>query len=143
SIAGGKKGVTLNAPKGLALHDGTLYVADITLVRKFDAKTGAPRGVIQFPKASFINDIVADADGTLYVSDTAIKIAGGDVTATGTDAIYKVHQGKVTVFAQGAQLNRPNGVALLNGSLVAATFGNKQVLQFDEIGRASCREIGS
>lgn len=133
-IAGGKNGVTLNAPKGLALHDGTLYVADITAVRKFDAKTGAPRGAIQFPKATFINDVVADTDGTLYVSDTAIKIAGGDVTATGTDAIYKLQKGKVTVFAQGAHLNRPNGIALLNGSVVAATFGNKQLFLFDAKG---------
>lgn len=141
-IAGGKKGATLNAPKGLALHGGTLYVADITVVRKFDAKTGAARGVIQFPKSTFINDITVDADGTLYVSDTGIKIAGNDVTPTGTDALYKVTKGKVSVFAKGEHLNRPNGVALVNGNLVTVTFGNKQLLQFDAKGNvASTTEL--
>lgn len=133
-IAGGKKGVTLNAPKGLALHDGTLYVADISVVRKFDAKTGASRGVIAFPKATFINDIVADADGTLYVSDTGIKIKGPDVTPTSTDAIYKVSKGKVSVFAKGAHLHRPNGITLVGTSVIAVTFGSKQLLQFDAKG---------
>lgn len=133
-IAGGKKGVTLNAPKGLVLHAGVLYVADITAVRKFDAKTGAPQGSISFPKATFLNDLVADAEGTLYVSDTGIKINGNDVTPTGTDAIYKVAKGKVNVFAKGEHLNRPNGVTLVNGALVAVTFGNKQLFLFDTKG---------
>jgi hypothetical protein len=133
-IAGGKKGVTLNAPKGLALHGGTLYVADITAVRKFNAKTGAPLGAIQFPKATFINDIAVESDGTLYVSDTGIKIAGNDVTPTGSDAIYKVVHGKVSVFAKGEHLNRPNGLAFVNGALVTVTFGNKQLFLFDTKG---------
>src|SRR6266496_4562221 len=41
-IEGGKNGVTLNAPKGLALLGDTLWVADIDAVRAFNAKTGAP-----------------------------------------------------------------------------------------------------
>ena len=40
-IEGGRSGVTLNAPKGLALEGDTLWVADIDVVRAFDAKTGA------------------------------------------------------------------------------------------------------
>src|SRR5712691_7878176 len=42
-IEGGHGGVTLNAPKGLAIRGDTLWVADIDVVRSFDAKTGAPR----------------------------------------------------------------------------------------------------
>lgn len=133
-IAGGKQGVTLNAPKGMALHEGTLYVADITVVRKFDLKTGTSQGVIQFPGATFINDVVADTDGTLYVSDTGVKISGGNVTPTGTDAIFKVVKGKVKPFAKGASLTKPNGLTLLNGTLVAVTFGGKNLLQFDASG---------
>src|SRR5881296_227339 len=41
-IEGGHGGVTLNAPKGLAIRGDTLWVADIDMVRSFDAKTGAP-----------------------------------------------------------------------------------------------------
>jgi hypothetical protein len=42
-IEGGKNKVTLNAPKGSAIKDGVLYVADIDTVRMFDRKTGAPK----------------------------------------------------------------------------------------------------
>src|SRR5438477_2299012 len=34
-IQAGKNGVTLNAPKGLVIAGDTLYVADLTTVRKF------------------------------------------------------------------------------------------------------------
>ncbi len=136
-IAGGKGGVTLNAPKGLALHGGTLFVADIDAVRKFDAKTGAAQGAITFPKATFINDVVVDAEGVLYASDTGIKIHDGNPTPTGTDAIYKVVNGKVTVLAKGAHLGKPNGVALFEGSVLTVTFGNKQLIQLDANGKVS------
>src|SRR6266446_761191 len=42
-IEGGHGGVTLDAPKGLAIRGDTLWVADIDVVRSFDAKTGAAR----------------------------------------------------------------------------------------------------
>src|SRR6476661_4738346 len=41
-IAGGKNGVTLNGPKGMALVGDTLWVADIDAVRGFDRRSGAP-----------------------------------------------------------------------------------------------------
>ena len=36
-IVGGSKGVTLNAPKGMAITGDTLWVADIDAVRAFDS----------------------------------------------------------------------------------------------------------
>src|SRR5467141_412395 len=42
-IEGGRAGVTLNAPKGMALRGDTLWLADIDAVRAFNAKTGAAR----------------------------------------------------------------------------------------------------
>src|SRR5580698_5063909 len=55
-IEGGKK-LKLNAPKGLAIVGEVLYVADIDVVRKFDLKTGASKGSIAFPGATFLNDL--------------------------------------------------------------------------------------
>ena len=40
-IEGGAKGVTLNAPKGLAINGDTLWVADIDFARAFSKRTGA------------------------------------------------------------------------------------------------------
>jgi sugar lactone lactonase YvrE len=133
-IAGGKQGVTLNAPKGLAIHAGTLFVADISYVRRFDAATGAPQGSIAFPGATFINDIAVDAEGTLYVTDSGIRIGPNGPTPTGTDAVYRVANGKVSTLAKGKQLNGPNGVALFDGSVLTVTFGNKQLLRLSNKG---------
>src|SRR5207302_602224 len=57
-IEGGRNGVTLNAPKGLALEGDTLWVADIDAVRAFDAKTGAAIDTVSLSKlgAVFLSD---------------------------------------------------------------------------------------
>src|SRR5947209_10734902 len=49
-IEGGRNGVILNAPKGLALQGDTLWVADIDAVRAFNAKTGAPLDSVSLSK---------------------------------------------------------------------------------------------
>src|SRR5580700_6458102 len=53
-IEGGKGKIKLDAPKGLAIVKGVLYAADITVVRMFDAKTGAPKGDIAVPGSTFL-----------------------------------------------------------------------------------------
>src|SRR5438045_850737 len=45
-VQGGKGGVTLNAPKGLAIKGDTLFVADIDAVRMFNRRTGASLGSV-------------------------------------------------------------------------------------------------
>src|SRR6266700_4141035 len=74
-IEGGRNGVTLNAPKGLALEGDTLWVADIDAVRAFNAKTGAPLDSVSLAKlgAVFLNDLVVTATGALYITDTGIR----------------------------------------------------------------------
>src|SRR5690349_10166824 len=79
-VAGGRGGVTLNAPKGMALQGDTLWVADVDALRGFNRRTGAHVASINLPGASFANDVVAAADGSLYVTDTGIRI-----TATGME----------------------------------------------------------
>lgn len=60
----------LNAPKGLALHDGLLYVADIDEVVIIDYASGEVKTVVAVPGAVFLNDVTAADDGQIYVSDT-------------------------------------------------------------------------
>ena len=71
-IAGGRGGVTLNAPKGMAITGDTLWVADIDAVRAFNKRTGAAAGSVRVPGAKFLNDITAGPDGTLYITDTGL-----------------------------------------------------------------------
>src|SRR5688572_29894035 len=68
-IDGRKEGVELAAPHGLAVSGSTLYVADVTAIRRFDADTGAPQASIQVPDARHLSDVAVATDGSLYVAD--------------------------------------------------------------------------
>jgi len=71
---GGKNGVTLDAPKGLAIHGDTLWAADIDVLRAFNRFSGKPLGEIDLSGkgAVLLNDVAVGPDGTIYVTDTGI-----------------------------------------------------------------------
>jgi len=121
-IDGTRQGVTLNAPKGMALSGTTLYVADITAVRMFDRSTGRFKGSVDVPGATFINDVAAGRDGRVYVTDSGWK---PDFSASGTDAVYRIDAGgKVTELAKGTDLNNPNGITVLPDGSILVVAGN-------------------
>lgn len=137
-IAGGEGKVKLDAPKGSAIAGGVLYVADISVVRKFDAKTGAPKGDITVPGATFLNDVAAAPDGRIFVTDTGVKVGANGFEPTGTDAVYVIDKGgKVNPLAKGKELAGPNGIiAWEKGALVNSMSGN-QLYKLDEKGAQS------
>jgi sugar lactone lactonase YvrE len=111
-IAGGKKGVTLNGPKGLAIVGDTLWVADIDAVRGFNKRTGAPVATVNLAgRAKFLNDVAAGPDG-IYITDSGFgQDAKGQFTHPGPDRIYRVGSGhKATVALQSDSLAAPNGI---------------------------------
>jgi hypothetical protein len=127
-VEGGKGGVTLNAPKGMALKGDTLFVADIDAVRMFNRRTGAPLGSVDLraQKATFLNDVAAGPDG-IYVTDTGIAFdAKGGITHPGVNRIFKVVGKTVTEAAKGDSLGNPNGIAwdATNNRFVLAPFGS-------------------
>ncbi|MFN2638419.1 MAG: hypothetical protein ABR585_15580, partial [Gemmatimonadaceae bacterium] len=56
---GGKNGVRLDAPKGLAIHGDTLWATDIDVLRAFNRFSGKPLGGIDLKPygAVLLNDI--------------------------------------------------------------------------------------
>lgn len=126
-IDGTASGTVLNAPKGMALIGGKLFVADIDVVRSFDRKSGQALGKIAILSAGFLNDVAAAPDGTLYVSDTGLgKIKGlADPQKNGADAVYAIDaRGVATALVKGKELGQPNGLlADAAGVLVAALSG--------------------
>ncbi|HYW11304.1 MAG TPA: hypothetical protein VE871_05085, partial [Longimicrobium sp.] len=92
-ISGGQGGVTLHAPKGSGIRGDTLYVADIDVVRRFHRTTGAPLGEIAIPGATFLNDVAVGADGSVYVTDSGLRMGAGRLQASGTDAVYRIPPG--------------------------------------------------
>ncbi len=136
-IDGGDDKVTLNAPKGMAIADGVLYVADITAVRMFDLATGEAKGEIAIEGASFLNDMVAGKPGPdgaipLYVSDTGVKEG---FVPVGTDAIYRIDGGKAAAIAKDAALAGPNGLAIDRAGLWVVSFGSGELYQLDSDGQ--------
>ena len=123
----------LNAPKGLALVGDTLWVADIDVVRAFNARTGAPLATVTVPGAIFLNDVAAAPDGSLYVTDTAIKFGPSGVEHPGADQIFRIAPDRtVSVALKGALLSRPNGITwdAANGRFIVVPFGGPSIFSW-------------
>jgi streptogramin lyase len=79
---------------------------------------------VAIPGAGFINGVAATADGTAYLTDT------------GEGRIYEISPGgNVSVFAEGAPLARPNGLAMDNdGNIVAVNIDDSAVITYNPDG---------
>lgn len=113
-IAGGRGGVTLNAPKGLALIGDTLWVADIDAVRAFNVHTGATVATVDLSPyhALFLNDICVGGDGALYVTDTGVQPSGDAMAhVAGSDRIFRIDAAhRATIALASDSLHWPNGI---------------------------------
>jgi sugar lactone lactonase YvrE len=131
-IRGGRGGVTLHAPKGMAIVGDTLWVADIDVLRGFNRRTGEPVANISFSRWSprFLNDVAAAPDGSLYITDTSIQITGSGTRYFGKDHLFMVKGRDVSVVLEGqAKLAQPNGVTwdAANSRLLLAPFGGQSI----------------
>jgi sugar lactone lactonase YvrE len=119
----------LNAPKGMVIVKGTLYVADIDTVRMYDAKTGASKGALPVKGAAFLNDVAAAPDGRIFISDTGVD---AKFETTGADAIYQIKGGKISVYIKDKDLSGPNGLSWTGFGLAVATFSKAEVFVIND-----------
>jgi sugar lactone lactonase YvrE len=101
----------LNAPTGMALHDRTLYVADVDQLVEINAASGEILKRYDAKGAVFLNDVVVDEDGTVYVSDTPMN------------TIWRLKDGAFEPWFANDVLNGPNGLLVQDGKLIVASFG--------------------
>jgi hypothetical protein len=104
----------LNAPKGLRSHQGTLWVSDIDEVLGIDIKSGKVTSKTRIEGAQFLNDVAIGSDGTVYISDML------------GNKIYTLRSGKAAVFAEGEDLENPNGLLVEGNSLVVGGWGKPE-----------------
>ena len=94
----------LNAPKGMGAHNGKLYVADVKDVVVIDIDSGDIDARIPVVDAVFLNDIVIDINGVVYVSDTR------------TNKVHRIVKGKVGLYLDN--IPSPNGLRTIGSTLI-------------------------
>ena len=116
-----RNGLELHHPLGSAVRNGVLYTVDVGYLRSFDLATGRPLKSVAVPDSTFLNGIAVDQAGTAYVSNTRPP-----------ERIYKITAaGEVSVFAEGAPLAVPNGVALdTDGNIVVVNIADNAVISY-------------
>ena len=137
--------LVLNEPFGSDIVKGILYVADldggtnaneptVAVIRSFDMKTGAPVGEIRVNQSTWLNDIAVANDGTIYATQSGDR---GDNPNPASWQVFKISpDGEATIFAQGAPLKVPNGIALdPQGNIVVVNTGDSAVVTFAPTGR--------
>jgi hypothetical protein len=108
----------LNAPKGMALVKGTLWVADLSELVGIDVAKGVVATRVPVPGATRLNDVTADGKGAIYVSDSEQK------------KVHKVEGTTVTTLLEG--LKGPNGLLASGGNLFVLDSGTLYQVQPDK-----------
>ncbi len=124
-ITSGKNGVTLNAPKGLAISGSNLYVADIDTVRRFDKNSGKLLGTVDLALlgARDLNGLALGPDGHLFVLDTR----GNTIFKIDPSKVYQV-----TILARGPGLGLPKGMVYERPhNRLLVTTGSGKIIAMD------------
>ncbi|MGE5662033.1 MAG: SMP-30/gluconolactonase/LRE family protein [Ignavibacteriales bacterium] len=115
----------LNAPKGMAVYDNgsssKLFVSDITDLVEIDIESEKIINRFNAPGSAFLNDVVSDDQGNIYVSDTITNtIYKQDVNAKDSNNT------SLQVWLQSPQLEGPNGLHVddTKNRLIVASLGD-------------------
>lgn len=146
-IGATRNGLTLNNPLGGDVHNGIYYLADVegglkmgeptvSVIRKFDLKTGAPAGEVKSEGIPFLNDLAVAKDGTIYGTQT-----GAADNPQSWKVIKVTPDGKSSEFHVGAPLLQPNGIAMdPQGNIVVVNIGTNDVITLAPDGKVAKTE---
>ena len=107
----------LDAPKGLGMSNGMLYVADIDQIVEIDTETGEITKKYPVPGAQFLNDITVDTTGKIYASDS------------NTGRIAALFDGQVATWLDNVK--GPNGLLADRGQFYVLSWGDKTLSMLD------------
>ncbi|MEP3347664.1 MAG: hypothetical protein ABJN34_04775 [Litoreibacter sp.] len=100
----------LDAPKGMAIIDNTLLVADLTRLHEIDLTTGVLLRSVAVESAAFLNDVTSDGEQA-FVSDFM------------TNRIWRYAAGEMTLWLEDDALAHPNGLLIDGNRLVVGSWG--------------------
>lgn len=110
----------LNAPKGMGIYNGKLFVTDIDRLLEIDIKAGTIAKEYPVDGAVFLNDIAISTNGTIYFSDTDIS------------KIFVLENDEVNVFSD---LNSPNGLLVEKDRLLAVSWSKRTFNAIDLVSK--------
>ena len=115
----------LNNPKGLAVYQDKLYVADGNNLIEVDIEAGKIARKYYGAGSASLESVTIDEQGTIYVTD----ILG--------DKIYRLEQGGgLQVWLSDDKLETPNGILVHDGALYVASYGKIASKNFDSFSDA-------
>ncbi len=103
--------IGLNAPKGLTIHEGILYVADIDTLVAIDIVSGTISNSYQVDDAKFLNDVAANKDGKIFVTDMVLN------------RIHCLCDDQFNIWLESPELENPNGLHPEGDHLILGSWG--------------------
>jgi sugar lactone lactonase YvrE len=107
----------LNGPTGMAIHDDKLYVLERGYLTEIDIARGELRERYPIPGSDFVNDLVIDHEGNIYITDTS-------PSSHADSRIYRFMDGEFEVWYGGEEINRANGIFLHDNTLLVGNTGD-------------------
>lgn len=117
----------LNDPKGMAVWEGKLYVADMDELVVIDINQSKVVKKYPAPNAKFLNDVTVCKNGMVFVSDMRDQ------------RIYALKKGVFESWLHHSDLENVNGLWAENGQLYA---GNNSVWRIDIASKAMVELFG-
>lgn len=103
----------LDNPQGMGLYKNNLYVADIKRVVQINTITAKIENVFMADSAKFFNDIAADRNGDIYISDCF------------GNKVYKISGEKMEVWLDSNFLSKPNGLLCTEDDLLLLNMDDR------------------
>ena len=119
-------GGPLNGPKGLAIYDGNLYIADINRIVRVKISDTSDSSVINTTRpAGFLNDVAIDQYGNVFVTDSNQTSADIFVKTAGSNDAGPW-------LATDPSWNNPNGIVIHDGRLIIG-YNNGPAINYIEL----------
>jgi len=99
----------MDAPKGMGISDGFLFVTDIDRILKINIKDERIVKEYKVGEAKFLNDITVGPTGNVYVSDMS------------TFKIYRIIEDNIEMYFEHDQIIKPNGLNFEDDNLLIGT----------------------
>lgn len=130
---------SLHAPKGLAISEDRLFVADLSEIHVFRLSDGEHLNSVPVRGASLLNGITPGPTGSVMVTDTGYKMDGEVISSAGTEAVYQVWpDGRVEAIFDNGTLGHPNGIFYAGeDQILIVTWDSGELLTLDSTGKVT------